>query len=251
MTSQEGIQREERQAPDEILNGIVGCVLVTFYTTLVWLFITAMVAACGSSPVSISSGPQALELSGVPTDEIRLVLTTGDEQIYEARGELYARLRSQELEFDTTLPIALEVSGTEAHGRLIVPGIPGQPTAQLTGTLWGTLDLGSAGRREIEVPISLVVGPRGTISTSGHVTDPPAVTVLFVLLFVSIALLVLCIALWNLHPSFEECRRWSDAGMEAAEKGITGSQLLAYVRFLEPKGAPATSDADAVNARGE
>lgn len=113
---------------------------------------------------------QVLELTGVPGDQIKLQLPVWS-HADQTPGEFYATFRDTESQFETTLPVVVEAeiddNRERLFGRILVPGVPGHPAANLVGTLWGNLTATGGGQQSVEIPLRLRLVKRGEGKTSG------------------------------------------------------------------------------------
>ena len=123
--------------------------------------------------VELPPAGEALELTGVPGDEINLKLRLPDHADLDER-ELSVSLRDAESNFTTILPLEVREEDDDGdgeadrfYGRLAVPAVPGRPRATLTGSLEGSYEARGAGRESLSVPFRLEILRRGEGTTSG------------------------------------------------------------------------------------
>jgi hypothetical protein len=110
-----------------------------------------------------------LQLRGAPGDQIKVRLL---QELGDKKGtQLYLRLTDDEGDFQTTLPVTVEPDDDKDNpavfGRLLVPGVPGRPRSQLTGTIWGDVKLERGGVKSVEVPVEMQVFAPGEGKPSG------------------------------------------------------------------------------------
>ncbi len=124
--------------------------------------------------VSLPADGGALELTGVPGEEIKLELFQADSSPDTSKSSVYLQLTDAESGFQTTLPARLKAEYGPIYALIPAPGVPGRKAASLTGTLWGQVVLKTGEARSVEVPVSLRVVQHGEAKTSGHVDNSGA-----------------------------------------------------------------------------
>ena len=165
-----------RELGARVLMAILALVFCAMLIGVPGVFFIAALYCLGPLPspaegfVREPASGQVLELTGVPGDQIKLRFPVGSHAV-QTPGEFYATFRDAESQFETTLPVVVEAHINDDRqrlfGRILVPGVPGRPAANLTGTLWGHLKAADGGQQSLEIPLNLQLAARGEGTTSG------------------------------------------------------------------------------------
>ena len=120
--------------------------------------------------VRVEARSEQLQLTGTPGDRIKLQLPLPADAHADYR-ETAVRIGDAEVGVETVVPLAVELDDDSEPKRvfawLLVPDLPGGERRTLKGTLSGRATRGKATIGSYDVALTLQVGPRGTIATSG------------------------------------------------------------------------------------
>ncbi len=173
-----------------------------FLGVLLWLgvplaFIAGLSYWQEDGYVESPSAGEALELTGVPGDEINLKLRLPLDA-EPNKHEWAASFRDLDSDFTTVLPLKVQ-QRDECHdepagfyGRFTVPEVPGHPRARLAGSLEGAYRMRGAGQERIEIPLKLAIVRRAEGGSTSGMLDR---SVLEGLMFTGVFLFKCAIAL--------------------------------------------------------
>jgi hypothetical protein len=162
----------------------------------------------GDRYVMVPTDGKVLELAGVPGEQIGLRLSRNDSGARWDHSVLFARFRNEDSDFQTTIPVPVRaISWAEQNwlaGTLLVPGVPANPTATLSGVIWGLAAMDDGEPVSLEVPLHVRTLERGKGVTNGTVGEGSPLQVVIILMgLVAIPFVTaLLYGEWLQHGSF-------------------------------------------------